>query len=115
MSKEKIEEYEKLLENKNLTAELLIACVRKNEPYISKYAYRKKKYQYAGEACNGNNIYEFNVHMSIRNNICKVLKHKYTQNQVTELAKEKEVVGVPVKILNEVVALLGTDDYSLVD
>ena len=114
MNKEKIEGYEKLVENKTFTTELLIACVRKNEPYINKYAYLKKQFQYAGDACNGGNIYEFNRHMGIRNNICKALKHKYTQNEVKELVKQKSQ-DISAKLLYSVVALLDANDYTLLD
>lgn len=114
MSKERIEEFEKLVENKTLTTELLIACMKKNETYISRFAYLKMKYKHAGEANNGGNIRWFNDHMSIRNNIHKILKHKYTKDQMKELGKARGT-SLPVKLLNQVAILLDTNDYTLVD
>lgn len=78
MSKTKINiEYEKMIENKTFSIDMLLGIWYLLDRDVSKYAYLKKKFSNAGKYVNGSNIDEFNKSIQKRNLVERFLKQEF--------------------------------------
>lgn len=112
------DKYIQMINQKEISIELLIACVANLEPKISKCAYNKKKYQNSWFNQSGymgnDNDEKFKELMSYRNNIMNVLKDKFTLDEVRQKAKLVDKTGIVTDdIIKSVISMINSKNYLL--
>lgn len=105
------------LENKQITLQLITACLSTCEHVISRNAYLEKKWSnyYVFDDISGNDGYcdDKIKWMDYRKKIRSLIRDKCSINEITDMTKN-ETVKATQKSVKELIELIDKDDYVLV-
>lgn len=105
------------LENKQITLQLITACLSTCEDVISRNAYLEKKWSnyYVFDDIPSNGCYcdDKNKWMDYRKKIRGLIRDKYSVNEITDMTKN-ETVKATQKSVKEFIELIDNNDYELV-
>ena len=123
MTEEKINEYMKMLNNLEISIEMLISCIANLEPLISKAAYKMKQYQ--NSYMNQYNKYfeddpnsyknRFKTYISYRNVILKILNNPPLE-EIREIIKGYKKSDIVSNLMrDQILELIRSEDFVLVE
>lgn len=116
MTKEKIQHYSHLVEDKKLSTELLILCLANLEPRINKEAYLRAKFKNGGMAVNGCYEYQMKLYMNYRKLVNGLLLNKYSKDTINKMVDQIDKADkITNKLCDSVVELIQRNDYCLTD
>lgn len=114
MTKEKLQYYNQMVEDKQLHTDLLISCLANLEPRISKSAYLRAKFKNSGMESNESHEYEMKQYMKYRTEITNLLVNTYSKQEIKELVSKTEKNDIVTnKLCDSVVELIHDGDYQI--
>ncbi len=118
MTKEKLQFYTSMVDDKQLNTDLLISCLANLEARISKAAYLRAKFKnsYKSSDHNSNECHEYEMKqfMKYRTEITNLLVSKYSKPDIKMLVSGTEKDNIVTnKLCDAVVELVVSNDYQL--
>ncbi len=115
MTKEKLQYYTSMVDNKQLNTDLLISCLANLEPRISKAAYLRAKFKNSGMISNEGHEYEMKQYMKYRTEITNLLVSTYSKQDIKVLVSKVEKDDIATnELCDSVVELIhNTGGYQL--
>lgn len=114
MTKEKLQYYSQIIDEKQLNTDLLISCLANLEPRISKAAYLRAKFRNSGMMSNEGHEYEMKQYMKYRTEITNLLVSTYSKQDIKVLVSKVEKDDIATnKLCDAVVELVESNDYQL--
>lgn len=114
MTKEKLQYYSQMIDEKQLNTDLLISCLANLEPRISKAAYLRAKFKNSGMMSNEAHEYEMKQYMKYRTEITNILACTYSRQDIKALVSKTEKDDVITnKLCDAVIELIQTGDCAL--
>lgn len=114
MTKEKLQYYTSMVDNKQLNTDLLISCLANLEPRISKAAYLRAKFKNSGMISNEGHEYEMKQFMKYRTEITNLLVSTYSKQNLKILVSGAEKDDIATnKLCDAVIELFESNDYQL--
>lgn len=114
MTKEKLQYYSQMIDEKQLNTDLLISCLANLEPRISKAAYLRAKFKNSGMISNESHEYEMKQYMKYRTEITNLLVSTYSRQDIKVLVSKTEKDDIPTNgLCDAVIKLIHSGDYQL--
>ncbi|MBW7572448.1 hypothetical protein [Caproiciproducens faecalis] len=114
MTKEKLQYYTQMLDDKQLNTEILISCLANLEQRISKAAYQRAKFKNSGMMSNESHEYEMKQYMKYRTEITNLLVSTYSKQDIKVLVSSIDKNDIANnKLCDSVVKLIESNEYQL--
>lgn len=114
MTKEKLQYYTQMINNKQLNTDILISCLVNLEPRISKAAYLRAKFKNSGMVSNEGHEHEMKQYMKYRTEITNLLVSTYSRQDIKVLVSRTRKDDIATnKLCDSVVELVESNGFHL--